>query len=406
MTLNFKFAVVSDLHIALPQTIWHHPQRFHLVEVSIPAFEQILHELIADRPDFLLLPGDLVQHGERENHQWLAERLAQLPFPTYVVPGNHDVVRQGDSVARRSAQPHEDSFEKPHEKSNKQLDEKPDKQPDATLDRDQISLADFPQIYQQFGYADGQRLYYRQEVLPGVHLIGLNSNAFDESGEQLNFGLIDAQQMAWLDAQLLDLAGKFVMVMVHHNTLEHLPNQATSELGQRYMIQNAPALVARLQKAGVPLAFTGHLHVQDIAQAGDFYAVTTGSLVSYPHPYRLLSLTTNSSGQRQLQIQSKRIEAVPDWPTLQETSRAWMGDRSFRFILKLLLDPPLLLSLDQAKTCAPHIKDFWASVAAGDAVFDYPMLPEKVQQYFRQYSAVNQNGERKLVDNQAVLTLN
>ncbi len=401
MTLNFKFAVVSDLHIALPQTIWHHPQRFHLVEVSIPAFEQILHELIADRPDFLLLPGDLVQHGERENHQWLAGRLAQLPFPTYVVPGNHDVVRQWGSVTGRSAQRQAELDEGP----NEDPDKGPNKKLDQTSDRDQISLADFPQIYQQFGYADGQQLYYQQEILPGVHLIGLNSNAFDETGEQLGFGLIDDQQLAWLDAQLLDLEGKFVMVMVHHNTLEHLPAQATSELGQRYMIQNAPALVARLQKAGVTVAFTGHLHVQDIAQAGDFYAITTGSLVSYPHPYRLLSLTTDGSGRRQLQIQSKRIEAVPDWPTLQETSRAWMGDRSFRFILKLLLDPPLSLSLDQAKTYAPHIQDFWASVAAGDAVFDYPLLPEKAQQYFQRYSALNQNGEPTLIDNQAVLTL-
>lgn len=195
MTLNFKFAVVSDLHIALPQTIWHHPQRFHLVEVSIPAFEQILQDLIADRPDFLLLPGDLVQHGERENHQWLAQRLAQLPFPTYVVPGNHDVVRQWGSAAGGTPQ------------LEKELDKKPD--------RDQISLADFPQIYQQFGYADGHQLYYQQEILPGVHLIGLNSNAFDGSGDQLGFGLIDNQQLAWLDAQLLDLADKFVMVMVH-----------------------------------------------------------------------------------------------------------------------------------------------------------------------------------------------
>jgi len=35
MSLNFRFAVVSDLHIALPHTIWNHPSRFHLVEVSI-----------------------------------------------------------------------------------------------------------------------------------------------------------------------------------------------------------------------------------------------------------------------------------------------------------------------------------------------------------------------------------
>ncbi|MGH2413540.1 MAG: metallophosphoesterase, partial [Microcystaceae cyanobacterium] len=42
MISNFRFAVVSDLHLALSHTIWNHPSRFHLVEVSIPAFESVL----------------------------------------------------------------------------------------------------------------------------------------------------------------------------------------------------------------------------------------------------------------------------------------------------------------------------------------------------------------------------
>lgn len=91
MTLNFRFAVVSDLHLALPHTIWNHPSRFHLVEVSISAFQSVLEHLIQLDLDFLLLPGDLTQHGEPENHAWLQQCLTQLPFPVYVVPGNHDV---------------------------------------------------------------------------------------------------------------------------------------------------------------------------------------------------------------------------------------------------------------------------------------------------------------------------
>ncbi|MEL6261566.1 MAG: metallophosphoesterase [Cyanobacteria bacterium J06626_6] len=374
MSLDFKFAVVSDLHIALPHTIWDAPNRFHLVEVSIPAFEQILTQLMADQPDFLLLPGDLVQHGERENHEWLAARLAQLPFPTYVVPGNHDVVRQWGNTPEDSG-------------------------------KDRIALADFPKIYQQFGYDDSERLYYYQEILPGVHLLGLNSNAFDAAGEQIGTGLIDNAQMDWLETQLAQLSGQFVMVMVHHNVLEHLPNQSKTQLGQRYMIRNAPDLVARLQAAGVPLAFTGHLHVQNVAKAGDFYAVTTGSLVSYPHPYRLLSVETGADGQLRLAMETRRIESVPAWPMLQQTSKDWMGDRSFRFILKLLTDPPLSLSPDQAKAYAPHIRDFWATVAAGDAVFDYPQLPAAAQAYFQQFEAMGPAGERQLIDNNAVLSL-
>mgnify|MGYP001791346359 CR=1 FL=1 len=375
MRLNFRFAVVSDLHIALPKTIWDAPHRFHLVEVSIPAFEQILAQIEADPPDFLLLPGDLVQHGERANHEWLAKRLAQLPFPTYVVPGNHDVIRKDDNL---------------HCDENKP---------------DRIGLTDFPAIYQRFGYTDGQQLDYYQEILPGVHLIGLNSNAFDETGEQIGTGFIDENQFAWLDAKLAELSGQFVMVMVHHNVLEHLPGQASSQLGQRYMIRNAPELVSRLKAAKVPVAFTGHLHVQDIAQSDNFYAITTGSLVSYPHPYRLMSLTTDEQGQYHLQIETQRIESVPDWPTLQATSKNWMGERSFPFILKLLSDPPLSLTLEEARGYAGDVRDFWATVAAGDATFDYPKLPEKAQQYFRQYNATCPAGRPRLIDNNATLTL-
>ena len=373
MNLNFTFAVVSDLHIALPHTIWDAPNRFHLVEVSIPAFEQILSQLEADPPDFLLLPGDLVQHGERENHEWMASRLAQLPFPTYVVPGNHDVVRQGGNL--------------PTDESGK----------------DRIALADFPQLYQSFGYANGEQLYYQKEILPNVHLIGLNSNAFDETGEQIGTGFIDATQLDWLDEQLAMLTGKFVMVMVHHNVLEHLPGQSKTELGQRYMIRNASELVSRLQAAKVPVAFTGHLHVQDIAQAENFYAITTGSLVSYPHPYRMMSVTTDEQGRHHLKVKTKRIESVPDWPTLQQTSKDWMGDRSFPFIVRLLSEPPLSLSLEQAKTYATDIRDFWATVAAGDASFDYPQLPESAQNYFAQYDATCPAGKPRFIDNNATL---
>ena len=392
MNLDFTFAVVSDLHIALPHTIWDAPNRFHLVEVSIPAFEQILTQLIADPPDFLLLPGDLVQHGERDNHEWMVNRLAQLPFPTYVVPGNHDVVSREGHLPSDVAQ----------DVSEEALGENKSGRKNA---KERIALADFPKLYQAHGYGDNGQLYYQQEIFPGVHLIGLNSNAFDEAGEQIGFGLIDDEQLAWLDAQLEQLAGKFVMVMVHHNVLEHLPGQSQTKLGQRYMISNAPALVERLQRAKVPVAFTGHLHVQDVAQADDFYAVTTGSLVSYPHPYRLMSVRTDAQGQHQLRIESKRIEAVSEWPTLQETSKQWMGDRSFPFILKLLTEPPLSLSLAQAKTYAPVIRDFWANVAAGDAIFNYPQLPTHVQQYFAQYDATCEKGDMRLIDNSATLSL-
>jgi 3',5'-cyclic AMP phosphodiesterase CpdA len=58
MNLNCRFGVISDLHIATHQTVQNHPNRFHLVEVSIPVLEQVLEHLESLNLDFLLIPGD------------------------------------------------------------------------------------------------------------------------------------------------------------------------------------------------------------------------------------------------------------------------------------------------------------------------------------------------------------
>ena len=366
MSLNFRFAVVSDLHIGLPHTIWDHPTRFHLVEVSIPALELILEHLEQQNIDFLLLPGDLTQHGEKENHAWLQKRLSQLPFPVYVIPGNHDV---------------------PNLLANEHL----------------IGLNDFPYYYQKYGYDNPEQLYYICEVLPGVQLIGLNSNNFDESGKQL--GYLDEPQLAWLEQVLPQVKDKLVLVMVHHNVVEHLPNQSAHPLGRRYMLDNAPVLRKILAEAGVNLVFTGHLHVQDVAYADGIYDITTGSLVSYPHPYRILQLRTDEQGKRSLQIESHRVESVPGWENLSHHSREWMGDRSGPFVLKLLTAEPLNLPVADAEKLISHLRYFWANIADGDALFDFPEFSPAARRYFEAFSATTSDGKPALIDNHTTLLL-
>lgn len=366
MSLNFRFAIVSDLHIGLPHTIWDHPSRFHLVEVSIPALEIVLKHLESLNLDFLLLPGDLTQHGEPENHQWLQQRLASLPFPVYVVPGNHDV-------------------------------------PTLFPNKQSIGLKDFPYYYRQFGYQNPQQLYYNCELLPGVQLIALNSNQFDAHQQQL--GCLDDQQLAWLENLLSTVRDQLVLVMIHHNVVEHLPGQSKHELGQRYMLDNAPILLEILRKSAVKLIFTGHLHVQDIAYEQGIYEITTGSLVSYPHPYRVLEFNTDTQGQQQLSIESYRIESVPGWENLHEISRTWMGDRSYPFMIRLLTAPPLNLPLDEAKKLAPKLRYFWADIASGDNIFDFPDFPLPVRRYFQQFGAIHPDGSLAAIDNRTILKI-
>lgn len=366
MTLNFRFAVVSDPHIALPETIWDHPTRFHLVEISIPALEIVFEHLATLDLDFLLLPGDLTQHGEALNHSWLAERLTKLPFPAYVIPGNHDV-----PVVLPNAQ--------------------------------SIGFADFPKYYHAQGYKDTNELYYTCEILPNVRLIALNSNQFDSQGKQLPFGRLDEKQLTWLEEVLSSTKDELTMVMVHHNVLEHLPNQSKHSLGRRYMLENAPILLKMLRQAGVQLIFTGHLHVQDIAYQQNLYEITTGSLVSYPHPYRVCEFSSQQIGKNSLKIESHKIKSVSNFPQLHKHSREWIGERSYPFMMKLLTEPPLSLSVSKAEELVGSLRYFWADIAEGDAIFNFADFPPEARRYFEAFSAGAGEKEPKLIDNQAQL---
>ncbi|WP_173362900.1 metallophosphoesterase family protein [Gloeothece verrucosa] len=364
--MNFRFAVISDPHIAISETIRNVPNRFHLVEVSIPALELVLTHLERLDLDFLLLPGDLTQDGEPENHQWLRQRLEALPFPVYVVPGNHDV-------------------------------------PTLFPTDQSIGLKDFPYYYPNFGYHNPQQLYYHCELLPGVQLIGLNSNQFNQEGQQI--GYLDEQQLTWLEKTLAEVKDQLVMVMIHHNVIEHLPGQSHHILGRRYMLSNAPALFKLLHKYGVKLIFTGHLHVQDVAYQQGIYEITTGSLVSYPHPYRIIQVQYKGQKQQEIEVKSYRVNGVPGWPNLPEMSRQWLGDRSYPFMMKLLTTPPLNLSVEEAEPLTPLLRNFWADIAGGDAMLDFPEFPPPVRRYFQKFNAVNLEGKPHLVDNQTTLLI-
>jgi hypothetical protein len=61
-----------------------------------------------------------------------------------------------------------------------------------------------------------------------VRIIGLNSNSFDQQGQQI--GRLDDTQLEWLRG-VLATTDDLVLVMVHHNVVEHLPNQSRHVLG-------------------------------------------------------------------------------------------------------------------------------------------------------------------------------
>jgi DNA repair exonuclease SbcCD nuclease subunit len=65
-------------------------------------FATLLERIGAQGPQLLLLPGDLFDSNRAtaETIRWALERLAALPFPVVMIPGNHDCLEEG-SIYRR-----------------------------------------------------------------------------------------------------------------------------------------------------------------------------------------------------------------------------------------------------------------------------------------------------------------
>ena len=365
--MNIRFAIASDLHIALPETIPDIPNRFHLTQFSISAFNTVLSHLESLDVDFLLLPGDLTQDGEPKNHQWLQEKLESLPYPVYVIPGNHDV-------------------------------------PSIEATENQIAYDKFSKYYQNCGYKEyTETLDYTCEIAPNVHLIALNSNHFDQNGQQQ--GCLVPSQFQWLKNTLSSLKDKIVLVMIHHNIIEHLPRQSKHPLGKRYMLDNAPKLLKILQKHGVKVIFTGHLHIQDVSKFKDIHEVTTGSLITYPSPYRILELDTDEQGRNQLKIVSHQVLSLPDKEDYGEFCREWLGNHSFPFLTKLLTSSPLNMKEEEAAKYARQMRYFWADIAQGDGQFNYPDLPPLANYYFSKFGVKEVKGVPQTIDNNLTIPL-
>ncbi|MEM9246735.1 MAG: metallophosphoesterase, partial [Cyanobacteria bacterium P01_F01_bin.153] len=210
-------------------------------------------------------------------------------------------------------------------------------------------------------------------------------------------------------------SNEIVMVMVHHNVAEHIPNQSTHPLGQRYILPEAVSLQNKLRDAGVKLIFTGHLHVQNIVDANGLFAVTTGSLIAYPHPYRILTLyevnshNTHSeaevSKQRWLDIESHTIKTLPNWEDLTSVSRQWTGDHSGAFMTQLLAKSSLNLSLDESEFYSQEIQYLWADTARGDQQLSFPNLPRKIRDYCENFGVRSHNNQLRFCDNHIALKI-
>ena len=83
---SFLVCQISDLHIKLPGKL-----SYRVVDCAA-MLERCVEEVLRlpQRPEVVILTGDLVDSGKREEYDYLRKLLAPLRMPIYLIPGNHD----------------------------------------------------------------------------------------------------------------------------------------------------------------------------------------------------------------------------------------------------------------------------------------------------------------------------
>ncbi len=356
---NPRIAVFSDPHYMHPGLVISDGAAFQtylaqdrkLLKESAAILESALTGILAARPDIVLIPGDLTKDGELASHQGFTnalQRLRDAGVKVFVCPGNHDV-----------ANPHALAFDGA-----------------SVIPVPSVSPADFAAIYHHFGYGDAlardpNSLSYVAEPVPGLWILSMDAARYDRNteGRPYTGGYFDPVRWNWITNQLAAARaqGKFVLGMVHHGVLEHYAGQKA--LFSEYVLDDYQAIRDEFVRYGMKAVFTGHYHAQDIVQyshpRGTLFDIQTGSLVTYPTPYRVMDLAgdgTLTISSHQVTEINYNLDGVP-FPT---HALSFLTNGLMSLSTYLLTQPPYNLPHATAQMLAPAMTEAFASHYQGD----------------------------------------
>lgn len=276
---RMKMMVISDTHVMNPELLERDGKAFQdyvahdrkMLKESPRLMEQATEKIIREKPEVLLITGDLTKDGETVSHRYLCDRflsrIRQAGIRIFVVPGNHDVRNPhavkffGDTVSRVPS-------------------------PDA---------AEFAAIYKDFGYGealsrDTASLSYVVQLDKDTRLLCLDACEYENNDFTGNTcvtaGRLKPQTLAFIKAQAEDAHshGMRLLAMMHHGVVQHWTWQ--EKVMGEYLVDHWRKVARLFSRLGIEIVFTGHFHAQDISQRGSLYDIETGSLVSYPSPMR------------------------------------------------------------------------------------------------------------------------
>ena len=288
---RYSLTIASDLHVLAPDLMGDNSVFDAFVASGDGKLIQYAPEIIGAmldevNTDLLILSGDLTTHGEKASHQWLADQLKTLEAKTgtrvFVIPGNHDIDN-----------PYARDFS-----SGKQVV------------AESVTPDEFASIYGAFGYdeawsRDPNSLSYVIQLDKDYYLLMLDTCKYEDNqslGYSLKSGDIRPETLKWLDEVAQEIKaeapeGATVISSSHHNLVSHSPVH-----DKGFVIDHSERGLEVINKLGIKLNFSGHIHIQDIVSVklsedsnldSVFTEVVSGSLIQYPQTYGVAKVSSD-----------------------------------------------------------------------------------------------------------------
>ncbi len=264
---DLKIWMVTDIHYIAPEL--HDDGAAFAQMKATSAGKDLAHidsvmqalvwEAAIEKPELLIVSGDLTFNGEYDSMVGLAEYFKQIEnngTQVSVIPGNHDI---HSGWARRFV--------------------------GAEMEKTkQVSPADFRELFAEFGYdlathQDSESLSYVIEPKSNYPIMMMDTNIYSEtesSKSPTTEGEIKIETAAWLANYFEENAAS--IWVGHHPVLSHNGSDRTG-----HTLQNADEINPLLNEQGIHTLFAGHIHAQNISSDGVTREIITGALSIFPN---------------------------------------------------------------------------------------------------------------------------
>lgn len=294
-----RLMVVSDLHYLDPSL---YPDRDLLLRAlqggdgKITQYgEELLsalyREILAVRPDALIVTGDLTFNGERKSHAALAEWFGTVEdagVPVWVIPGNHDINAPSPVSFTNGAYQRTEA----------------------------VTPEEFAEIYADFLKPGEAGFSYAAEISGGLWVVMTDVSWYQDQAR--TFGVFTGRHAAWLEETLKRAQDRGVRVVTatHHSLIGH-----TAFAPENFLMFGHEKMAGLARRYGVKLNLSGHLHIQHIARADGLSDAALGAFCIWPHRFALVTL--RDDGTLVYEAAALRDRFLPEG--FLEMSREWFA---------------------------------------------------------------------------------